>query len=331
MTRTTRLALALLAAAVMLLPANGDDTGSKAQPPPLTVYCPRRMTVEGPRLTLEQIAVLSSDDADLHARACTVAMGRTPWKDETIAIQRRAILTRLAASGIAPQRVRFSGAEEIRVRRSDQLIAPERLLAAAYEALPDTGQVASASWHLTRHPEPLAVPADADATLTAHLADDSAAGRARVTVSAVAGDKTLATQELHFSARYRVRQLVAGEDLPPGTVLTPTNTEIRTVEKTSPPPADWQPPYGQKLRQRVSAGTILRAAHLAPAKLEIVVRRNEPVMMQITGEGFVISTVGRALQDGRPGEFIKVQNVDSRRVVVAKVGFDGAVEPVLKR
>ncbi len=34
------------------------------------------------------------------------------------------------------------------------------------------------------------------------------------------------------------------------------------------------------------------------------------------------------MQEGRAGEYIKVRNVDSRRVISAKVNKDGTVEPV---
>ena len=46
--------------------------------------------------------------------------------------------------------------------------------------------------------------------------------------------------------------------------------------------------------------------------------------------GFTISGTGLALQDGRPGDFIRVRNVDSKRIVVAKVTADGTVAPVIE-
>jgi len=60
----------------------------------------------------------------------------------------------------------------------------------------------------------------------------------------------------------------------------------------------------------------------------VVVRRNKTVQMRIQGLGFIIVATGQALEDGRPGELIKVRNADSKRIITARVGFDGTVSPV---
>jgi flagella basal body P-ring formation protein FlgA len=60
----------------------------------------------------------------------------------------------------------------------------------------------------------------------------------------------------------------------------------------------------------------------------VAVRRGETVVMRLRGPGFLLTGLGQALEDGRPGGFIKVRNVDSSRVITAKVAADGSVEPV---
>ena len=62
----------------------------------------------------------------------------------------------------------------------------------------------------------------------------------------------------------------------------------------------------------------------------IVVKRNQGVVMRIAGPTFVITGQGTAQQDGHTGDYIKVRNVDSRKIVTARVMFDGTVEPVYK-
>jgi flagella basal body P-ring formation protein FlgA len=39
--------------------------------------------------------------------------------------------------------------------------------------------------------------------------------------------------------------------------------------------------------------------------------------------------MGTTLQEGRAGEYVKVRNADSHRVIVCKVMPDGSVEPAL--
>jgi flagella basal body P-ring formation protein FlgA len=35
------------------------------------------------------------------------------------------------------------------------------------------------------------------------------------------------------------------------------------------------------------------------------------------------------MQDGKAGDYIKVRNMDSQRIIMARIGEDGNVEPVL--
>jgi flagella basal body P-ring formation protein FlgA len=37
--------------------------------------------------------------------------------------------------------------------------------------------------------------------------------------------------------------------------------------------------------------------------------------------------MGIAMQDGRAGDYIKVRNTDSQRIILAKIKEDGTVEP----
>ena len=73
---------------------------------------------------------------------------------------------------------------------------------------------------------------------------------------------------------------------------------------------------GRKLKNNVSVGFALRSRHLEPNwviltgdKIEIVQTRNL----------FNVSVVGVALQNGQEGEKIKVRNMSSKKILVAKV------------
>jgi flagella basal body P-ring formation protein FlgA len=53
------------------------------------------------------------------------------------------------------------------------------------------------------------------------------------------------------------------------------------------------------------------------------------VVIRIEKPGFLITAVGKAMQDGKAGEYIKVRNADSQRIILARINADGSVEPVL--
>ena len=72
---------------------------------------------------------------------------------------------------------------------------------------------------------------------------------------------------------------------------------------------------------------IIRPGMIGPAKPKILLKRNQNVVIKVDRPGLLIPAIGKTLQDGRVGEYIKVQNVDSRRIIMAKVNKDGSVEP----
>jgi flagella basal body P-ring formation protein FlgA len=65
------------------------------------------------------------------------------------------------------------------------------------------------------------------------------------------------------------------------------------------------------------------------AQSPVVVMRNETVVIRIQQPGLTVTAVGVALQEARAGEYVKVRNADSSRVIVCKVNADGTVEPML--
>ena len=68
---------------------------------------------------------------------------------------------------------------------------------------------------------------------------------------------------------------------------------------------------------------------VSAAQAPVVVQRNETVVIRIERPGLTVTAVGMALQEGRAGEYVKVRNTDSSRVIVCKVNADGTVEPML--
>ncbi|HHH46015.1 MAG TPA: flagellar basal body P-ring formation protein FlgA [Thiotrichales bacterium] len=73
---------------------------------------------------------------------------------------------------------------------------------------------------------------------------------------------------------------------------------------------------GAELRYPVAAGRVITPAQVVPDR---PVRRNHAVTIVSGGPGFHIEVAGIALQDGRPGERIRVRNRRSGRVIEARV------------
>jgi flagella basal body P-ring formation protein FlgA len=323
--------LAIIVSTGILAAAAAADDSRPAATPAVQVYLPRVVQVEADALSLGLVGVVRSEDEALADKAAAVALGRAPQPREEIVIDRATILGRLASSGIPASQVRLTGADKVAISRNDKIIAAAELVKAA-EALLAAARPSpqGTRWRLARGAQDLTVPAYDAIRLDAALAPHDVTSEAKVVVVAAAAAGRLASQTVLFKLCYTHREAVATADVSSGEVFTAKNVEVRTVESDSPEPADWTPPYGLLASQAVRAGAVVKPALARAVKAVPAVRRGESVVMRIRGSAFTLKAVGQALDDGRPNELVKVRNVDSGRIVVARVATDGAVEPVFE-
>jgi len=326
--RTTTGCLAAVALLVSSVLAGETASGDRAV---LRVYVPRAKTVTGAALTLGALCVLRCDDDALQDDADDVKMGRAPFAEETIVIDRATILSRLAAAGIPPAKVAFSGAGSVTLSRNERVFASKQVLSAARAYLDEHPPGPPGSgYRLVRKTGRLTVASSTKTTLRVRALPDTPRGFVKLEVVAMAGKRRLAAAEVLFKITYPHRQAVAAEPIRTGAVLTSRNTRLRTVWLDQPAPKDVSTPYGMEAARNIAQGTVITAGMIRARKLEIVVRRKEVVTMVIRGPGFMIQGKGQALQDGRPGQYIKVRNATSNRIVIAKVQYDGTVTPSME-
>ncbi len=302
--------------------------------PQLHVYLPRTVAVSGEDLALGEVAVVLCDSSDLEGRARKLSLGRAPWPKERLTIDRKTILSRLAAEGIGGKGVRIAGAPKATVTRRETVVDAETILARAEAFLADRDANSDGTvLEAVRPPDEVVLAGTEAPSFRCRLDDAPPAGHVRVAVTLHRGKRQMALREVLFRRRYRVPRAVAARDIEPGQALTPSNVRVRTEMASRPAGKAFQPPFGRIAARKIKAGETVRDGHTASAvtAAAVSVRRRQMVRMRVRGAGFVVTCVGQALEDGRAGELIKVRNVDSQRVVTARVAMDGSVEPVFRR
>lgn len=249
---------------------------------------------------------------------------------QNMVIDRPTILSRLASNGIPTSMVTLSGADEISVKQQLQTVSSDELVSLAGSFLASHRPAPSISqWSALRRPEAFVVPGvDKKVRFSPRLIESSAANQATVEIGVFAGDQKIGERQVTFVLKYESRQAVTKVEIPAGAVLSPENVEIQKKQSDYPEPADWKSPYGLIAKRRLGANTVLRPSMMGPAESPTVIERNQNVVIRIERPGFVITAAGKAMQDGKAGEYIKVRNADSQRIILARITTDGSVEPV---
>ncbi len=120
--------------------------------------------------------------------------------------------------------------------------------------------------------------------------------------------------------------LVAARPLRQGT--TPGPDDVRSMKRTLHGISDSYVTHldqirAHGLRRAVAAGQPLTRDLLAP---EPVVRRGEAVSLVAQLAGLEVRMPGRALADARPGDLVRVQNVNSLKIIEGRADAAGVVK-----
>jgi flagella basal body P-ring formation protein FlgA len=312
-----------------LLISASSNANTKQTDSALQIYLPREITIEGNVPNLGQVTIIRGREG-LTTKAEQVTLGRISAPGQKIIVDRSIVLSRLACSGIPASEVTLSGAEKITVTQQHQIIKGNEFVEEALAFLKQNPpQVSICQWDTIRIPKDLILSdISEDIRLSACLAKSNIKNQAKVLVSVFSGSKEIGVREVRFSLKYNCRRLVAKVDIPPGAVISRDNVKVEEATSNYPEPVNWVVPYGFVARRRLPANTVISTNMVGPVKPRILLKRNQNVFIKVDRLGLLITAIGKTMQDGRVGEYIKVRNVDSQRIIMAKVNEDGSVEPV---
>jgi flagella basal body P-ring formation protein FlgA len=294
----------------------------------LEVYLPREITIKNNSPSLGQVSIIRGKES-LVTKAGKITLGRISAPGQEIIIDRPTLLSRLACNGIPAAEVTLTGAEKVTVKQQHQTIKADEFVDIASSFLGKNLPESS-----IRKWEPIQTPKDLIAAgmckeISLHpRMVNSTTGRAKVRVSAFANGKQIGAREVAFRLKYNCRRAVTLVDIPKGVAFSPENVRIEEALSNQPELINWKAPYGLVAKRRIPANTAIVHNMVTTAKPKVLLKRNKTVILQIKKAGLLVTAIGKTMQKGSAGEYIKVRNIDSQRIIVAKVNEDGTVEPV---
>jgi flagella basal body P-ring formation protein FlgA len=313
----------------LLLPlySNADNTSKDSG---LEIYLPREITIKDKCLSLGRISVIQGEES-LVTKASEIALGQISAPGQKVVISREMVLSRLACNGIPASKVTLTGAKEITIKQQERTIRSNELIQLASSFLEKNPPgVSVCGYNPIRTPKDFIITGtNKDIIFCPRLVPASARNQAKVEIIIHTDGKNIGTREVIFGLKYNHQQAVTKINIPAGAVISHENVRIEKIQSNYPHPSEWKPPYGLIAKRHIPVKTVLHPNMLGPVKSPIVCKRNQKVIIRIDMPGFLITAFGKAMQDGRAGEYIKVRNVDSQRIILTKINEDGSVTPVL--
>ncbi|MBN2183259.1 MAG: flagellar basal body P-ring formation protein FlgA [Sedimentisphaerales bacterium] len=303
---------------------DGPDAESSLQ-----IYLPREVTIEGDILKLGRIGIVRGPEK-LLAAANEVSLGRISVPGQEIVIERNVILSRLANEGISSSKVTLLGAEKITIKQRRKIISDDEFVTLAEKFIKDNISDKSVSqWNPILKPKDMIIPEpDKNIRFSSEFVRSGVRNQAKVKIVVYSAEKQIGDRDVTFRLQYNVRTAIASVDIPEGAIITRDNVRIETKPSSNPEPDGWTPPYGQTAKRALSENTVIQPYMIGSVESQTVVKRNQNVVIRIEKPGFMITAVGKAMQDGKVGEYIKVRNIDSQRIIIAKINQDTTVAPV---
>jgi len=325
-----RFVICILAAlSLYARPLTGGETGRVETEAQLQIYLPRQVTVEDASFTVGQVGIVRGK-GPLQQQVSEVELASFSMPGQQVTIERPLLLSRLASAGIDPSRVKLTGARKTTVKRKQQVIRGSEFVELALSFLrkalsPDL----DCSFNVVRTPQELVLPgACRDIELSTRVVDGSARNRPRVDIDVLADGKLITRRRVAFAVKYNRQAAVARMDIAKGAVIRPEDVRIEIVPSDYPQRKDWSPPYGRIATCAIAANSVISPQMATAGGRQTVVKRNENVIIRIEMPGLLITAVGKALQDGKTGESIRVRNADSKMIIWARVNEDGTVRPI---
>ncbi len=296
---------------------------------PLRMHILRQVEIEDSVINLGQISVMQGPQV-LKSRAEKITLGRISLPQQKVIINKSTIISRLACSGIPPSRYKLTGAVQTSVTRQLKTIESNQLVKIARRFIENKLPAGSVCKLVTeRKPDDLLLPEECnDVELYPKLVARQP-NVVKIRIMQKQQDKQSVVGDVVFRLKHNCKKAVTKTDIPAGKTITTKNTELKQTISEYPQPEDWFNPFGFVTRYPVPADTEIHPNMIAPQQEPVIIKRRQSVIIRVKRPGLLITVTGQALEQGRIGQQIKVRNVDSNRVIIAKVNQDGTVEPIL--
>jgi flagella basal body P-ring formation protein FlgA len=278
--------------------------------------------VSADQFQLGDIARIDGDDAVFVRKLEGLPLGRSPLPGKTRSLDAATLLGRLRQSGVDPEKLDLQVPAEVVISRGAVTIERDQIEQIVRGFL--QRQVAgkpgeSFAVKDIRVPEAVVLPKGPLSTHVSAPKSSELAGSVPLQVAFNVDPDFERRVWVTAVLERRVNVVVARRPLGRFKPLEADDIEIKAMDLAGLPADridDLEVAIGKRTRRALDSGTVLR-----PDLLELppLVKRGDRVRIIAESAGLRISAVGQVKQKGAQGELVPVMNLDSNRVVHARV------------
>jgi len=281
-------------------------------------------TITGPEIVLGDLAVISSDNVEQRRLLENLKLGSAPFPGNRVLFTAQSFGARLAGTGLDISNVEWHIPATINIVTAGQNISADGILNVAIKAMKKKLGILDDKENdriiITAISNPQALiaplgPVEYKVEIPYGIRYNAPT---TVNISINIKDRYFTTVNAKFQINAYENVISAGRNIAAFEVLNENSicVERRDLGRLTGYITDKTKVLGLMTRRPIAAGTPLNDSMLAKPP---VVTRGSAVTIIVRSGDSIITASGMALQQGSEGEVIRVQNLDSKRVVSACV------------
>ena len=313
----------LLAVAICLAPAIVD-----AAPARVEISLRPEVTAEHAQVTLADVAALSTKDTELRERLANIPLGSVPRTGRDVRLDREQVMRWIRAQLGPAADISWTGARESRIRLGVRELPGADVAAQVVEAVRAAFARAGKRVEIAVSSPPPGIRSAAGRVDIAirPLPDTAALARHLVVWADISVDgRFVRTVPVRLDVKVFAPALVATRDQAAGEVIDPSGVIVREVEWSGHDAFPVLPERSAhlRLRKRIAAGETLTRAHVERAP---EVWRGQWATLRSHQGAVELETRAEVLQDGFPGQPVRVKLENATSAIMAYVSGPGVVE-----
>ncbi len=295
----------------------------------LQITFKRDARVDGKSVILGDIAQFD-ENTEMTQALASQRVTQSPPPGESVSLNSLAIKKQLVSTLSLPGSIHWTGSPTVMLKRSGIHIGSTNIkeIIAEYlrrnaENLPD----ADIRFIPAALPLPFILP---KGTLTYEVipSNPRILGSSRFSIIFKVNDRVAKNMSVRGKIEALATVVVAAVRLKKGTVLSSDKLTLalKDLNQLSNPGFNISYFSGKKMRQNIRAGTPISLSMVTSLP---VVKRGERVKIVISSGSMHLSASGIARSDGRHNQMIRVQNINSKKIIHCRVAAPGLVEVIL--